>query len=228
VLVKNVRNYRYSPTEADMHPGYYDRSYNLNEIKQVWYISEPFANQTYAAHTFLSFEFYNGDFLAISIEARKVIGQDYSVWKGFLRTYPLMYVAADERDVVLLRANIRKDDVYVYPVKLSSDNARLLLTDMLQRMNTLQSKPAWYNTLTDNCTSAIVYHINRITPGRLPNLSWQLLLTGYADRYAIENGLLQTDLPYQQARNIYRITTKSQAIGDAVDYSQKIRQFDAP
>jgi hypothetical protein len=182
VTVRNVRNYRYTPTEADLKPNYYDRTYNLNDIKQVWYISEPFANQTYAAHTFLSFEFINGDFLAISIEARKQVGQNYSFWKGFLRTYPLMYVAADERDVVLLRANVRKDDVYVYPVKVAPDKARLLLTDMLTRMNSLQTKPEWYNTLTDNCTSAIVYHINRISPGRLPNLSWQLLLTGYADR----------------------------------------------
>lgn len=136
VTVKNVRNYRYGPTEKDMHPNYYDKTYDLREVKKVWYVTEPFNEDQMAAHTFVSFEFNNGDFLAISIEARKTKDQVYSIWKGFLRTYPLMYIAADERDVVLLRANLRKDKVYVYPVKLQKpENGRLLLEDMLKRMN---------------------------------------------------------------------------------------------
>lgn len=89
VAVKNVRNFRYYPTEEDMHPAYYNKIYDLNQIKKVWYVTEPFNENQLAAHTFVSFEFSNGDFLAISIEARKTKDQAYSVWKGLFHTYPL-------------------------------------------------------------------------------------------------------------------------------------------
>ena len=227
VTVKNVRNFRYYPTEADMHPGYYDKTYDLTQIKDVWYVTEPFNENQYAAHTFVSFEFNNGDFLAISIEARKTKGQIYSTWKGMLRTYPLVYIAADERDVILLRANIRKDKVYAYPVKLEkSENARLVLTDMLTRMNELtSSKPAWYNTLFANCTSSIAKHVNNITSGRISEFSWQLWLTASADELALKHGLLDTDLSIEQARKKYSINEASMRVGDMPNYSAEIRKF---
>lgn len=225
VKINNVRNFRYFPTEKDLIPAYYTKTYNLNEIKKIWYVAEPFNENKYAGHTFLSFEFNNGDFLAITMEARKTKDQVYSVWKGFLHTYPLIYIAADERDVLLLRANIRKDKVYVYPVKTtSSANSKLLLIDILNRMNTLAVKPVWYNTFFANCTSSIAYHINKITPNRVSKFSWQLLLTASADQLALKLGLLDTDLSVEQARQKYFVTDKSNQIGDTTDYSKLIRQ----
>ncbi|PIW78848.1 MAG: hypothetical protein COV80_03670 [Parcubacteria group bacterium CG11_big_fil_rev_8_21_14_0_20_48_46] len=227
VMVKNVRNFRYFPTEKDMHPAYYDKTYDLNQIKKVWYVTEPFNENQSAAHTFVSFEFNNGDFLAISIEARKTKDQIYSIWKGMLRTYPLVYIAADERDVLLLRANIRKDRVYVYPVKLEKpENGRLILVDMLTRMNELVStKPAWYNTLFANCTSSIAKHVNKITPGRISIFSWQLWLTASADELALEHRLIDTDLPIEQAREKYSVNEDSERVGDIPNYSTQIRNF---
>lgn len=226
VTVRNVRNFRYGPTEADMHPDYYTKTYDLNGITRVWYTTEPFNENKLAAHTYLSFEFANGDFLAITMEARKTKAQSYSIWKGMLRTYPLVYIAADERDVTLLRANLRKDEVYVYPVKLSKpENARLLLVDVLERMNDLLVHPVWYHTLFANCTSSIAYHVNRLSPDRVSPLSWQLWLTASADELALKRGLLDTDLPIEQARAKYAVTTRSQEVGDVPDYSKLIRQF---
>ena len=226
VMVRNVRNFRYGLTETDMHPGYYDRTYDLNQIRIVWYVTEPFNESAVAAHTFVSFEFATGDFLAISIEARKTNDQTYSVWKGLLHTYPLVYIAADERDVLLMRANLRKDKVYVYPVRLENpENARLLLVDMLQKMNRLTSTgPMWYNTLFANCTSSIAGHVNAISPGRVPVYSWQLWLTASADELALSRGLLDTDLPIDQARAKYNINEVSERVGDVPNYSALIRQ----
>lgn len=224
VTIRNVRNFRYAPTENDLHPAYYDKIYDLNGIARVWYVSEPFNEMKVAAHTFLSFEFMNGDFLAITIEARKTKDQEYSIWKGMLPTYPLAYIAADERDVVLLRANVRKDDVYVYPVKLSdSRNARILLADMLSRMNELPTRPEWYNALWRNCTSQIARHVNKISPGRISPWSWQLRLTSSADELALRRGLLDTDLPIEAARRAHLITSRSLEAGDVPEYSRLIR-----
>lgn len=228
VTMKNVRNFRYrgSENEADIEPAYYDKTYDLRQLVKVWYVVEPFQSFRVAAHTFLSFEFSNGDFLSISIEARKLKGQDYNLFWGLLHTYPIMYIAADERDAIFVRANIRKSEVYVYPVKLSRpENASRLLVDMLKQMNSLVVHPSWYNTLFANCTSMIAYHINRISPSRLSEDAWQLWLTGYADELALQQGLLDTDLPLAQARQKYYVTERSQAVGYAANYSRLIRQF---
>lgn len=224
--IRNVRNFRYYPTEADMYPSYYDRTYDLSQIKKVWYVTEPFNENKIAAHTFVSFEFNNGDFLAISIEARKTKGQKYSTLKGMLHAYPLVYIAADERDVVLLRANLRKDKVYVYPVKLEKpENAKLLLVDMLKEMNRLATTdPTWYNTLFANCTSRIASHVNKLTPGRISAFSWQLWVTSSADELALKRGLLDTKLPIEKAREKYNINEMSERIGDVPNYSAEIRK----
>lgn len=227
VTVRNVRNFQYrgSEEEGDLIPAYDDRTYDLSKIKRVWYVAEPFKSFAGAAHTFLSFEFENGDFLSISIEARKRKGQEYNVFLGLLRTYPLMYIAADEKDSILVRANIRQSRVYVYPVKLSKpENARLLLVDMLQRMNDLVVRPAWYNTLTANCTSLIAYHVNRVSARRISGFPWQLFFTAYADELALKSGLLDTNLSIDEARKRYDVTAKSQKIGYTEDYSRLIRE----
>lgn len=209
-----------------MHPDYYDKTYNLTQIKKVWFVTEPFNENKMAAHTLVSFEFNNGDFVAISIEARKTKGQKYSVWKGMLYSYPLVYVAADERDVILLRANVRKDKVYVYPAKLEKpDSARLLFVDMLEKMNELMTThPVWYNTLFANCTSSIAKHINKFTPGRISLFSWQLWLTASADELALNRGLLDTDLSIEKAREKFCINELSEKVGDVPNYSIEIRK----
>ncbi len=225
ITVKNIRNFRYGPTEADMHPGYYDKTFDLATLKKVWYVTEPFNGKKYAAHTFLSFEFEGDNFLSITIEARKTKDQQYSIWKGMMKTYPLIYIAADERDVVLLRANLRKDDVFVYPVNTTKENGQKLFVDMLERMNEMQTKPTWYNTFFANCTSSIAYHVNRVRDDRVP-FSWKVWLTGYADELAYDVNLLDTDLSLEDARKKYRINEKSEAAGDVPDYSVQIRKFE--
>ena len=223
VTIKNIRNFRYK-SEYDFTENYYDQTFDLNKISRVWYIVEPFENKSYAAHTFLSFEFSDGKFITISIEARKKKGQNYSLILGMFKTYPLMYIASDERDSIYMRTNVRQNEVYLYPAKATPEQARLLFVDMLFRMNEIAEKPAWYNTFTANCTSAIADHINKIWPGRLPKFLWQAWVTGYAEKMVFENGLIDTNLNLEEARKKYFITDKSNEVGGTSDYSQKIRE----
>ena len=226
VAVKNVRNFQYAANGNPTVEAYYDKTYDLSAIKRVWYITDPFHSGSPFAHTYLSFEFKNGSFLAITIEGRLTKGQQYSILGGLLRTYPLMYIAADELDVLYVRTNIYKDGAYVYPVHATPEQARLLLTDMLQRMNDIAVHPTWYNAVYANCTSSIAGHINKIWPGLLPVFDWEALFTNYADQLALQKGLLDTTLPLGQARQKFYVTRIAQKIGYVPNFSALVRQYD--
>ena len=226
VTVHNVRNFQY---DADRNPtveAYYDKTYDLRTIKKVWYITDPFSPGSPFAHTFISFEFTDGSFLAITIEGRLTKGQEYNMLNGTIHTFPLIYIAADERDVIYVRTNIHHDGVYVYPMRATPAQGRLLLTDMLARMNDLVAHPDWYNSIFANCTSSIANHINKIWPGVLPAFDWQELLTSYADELALQKGLVDTTLPLDQARRTFYVTDRAQKAGYVENFSTLIRQTD--
>ncbi|MEI6553407.1 MAG: DUF4105 domain-containing protein [bacterium] len=224
VNVKNVRNFQYDAYSQPTVESYYDKTYDLNKLKKVWYITEPFNPGSPFAHTFLSFEFSDGGFLAITIEGRLTKSEAYSALNGTLRTFPLMYIAADERDAVYIRANILKAPVYVYPLKANQKDGRLLLVSLLNRMNDLSIHPAWYSTLSANCTSSIAKHVNQIWPGMLPAFDWQVIITGYADKMALDRGLLDTNLNIEQAREKFYVTDIARKVGYTDNYSALIRQ----
>ena len=124
--VENVRNTTYRTTD-DYTPAYYDKTFDLDALESAWYIVEPFSDWEGAAHTFLSFGFAGGEYLAISVEIRKEEGETFSALKGLLKRYEVMYVIADERDVIKVRTNYRRDDGYLYPVKATREQIRALL-----------------------------------------------------------------------------------------------------
>ena len=225
VTVKNVRNFQYSASGTPTVEDWYDKTYDLNKLQKVWYAIDPFDPSSLFAHTFLSFQFSDGSFLAITIEARLTKTQEYNMWNGFIRSFPLMYIAADERDAVYLRTNIYKDSLYVYPLRANPHDARLLLVDMLNRMNDIAIHPTWYNAIYANCTSSIASHVNKIWPGLLPKFDWQVLFTSYADKLALDKGLLDTDLSLNPARKKFYVTDIAGKVGYVKDFSDLIRKF---
>ena len=92
-------------------------------------------------------------------------------------------------------------------------------------MNELAVHPAWYNSIFANCTSSIAQHVNKIWPGLLPTFDWQVVLTNHADELALSKGLLDTDLPLDQARKKFYITDISQKLGYVDNYSVLIREL---
>ncbi|HNP79692.1 MAG TPA: DUF4105 domain-containing protein [Candidatus Pacearchaeota archaeon] len=218
--IKNIRNFTYDEGEKVISADYYDRTYNLNELKRVWYVYEPFG---YAAHSLLSFEFENNVFLTISIEAKTNIHQSYNAFAGVFRTYPLMYVVADERDSLLVRANIRKNNVVLYPTTTNKEDARKLLLEMLREVNELNTRPKWYNTLNANCTSLIAYHVNQVWPNTIP-YSWKLVFSGFSDELVYDHGFIDTSLSLKEAKIYYDITERSRVTGNNPNYSIIIRE----
>jgi len=221
VHIKNIRNFVYEST-ATYTPQYYDKTFNLSELSTIDYIVEPFGSIG-AAHTFLSFGFDDGSQIAISVEIRKEVGESFSPWKGVLRQYELVYVVADERDVVKLRTNYRKDDVYLYPVTTTKEHMRILFIDMLTRVNTLAQKPEFYNTVTNNCTTNIAQHINTITPNRI-SWDYRLLFPENSDVLAQELGLIAKGMTIEEARAKYRVNEKAEQYAEDPEFSKKIRE----
>lgn len=222
VTINNVRNFSYI-SENDYTSNYYSKTYDLNKIRSVDYIVEPFGDFSGAAHTFLSFGFEGGNYVAISVEIRKKKGQTFSPLKGLFKQYTLVYVVADERDVVKLRTNYRKDDVYVYPTRIDQDNARRLFLNMVERVNKLYNEPEFYNTITNTCTTNIVRHVNEIVPGKIP-WSFKVLMPGYSDQLAYRLGIIDTDLPYDAIRDTFIINEKAIRYADDPHFPQKIRE----
>ncbi len=223
VHLQNIRDFTYRSTD-DYDVRYRDQSFDLDAIESVWYVVEPFSDWEGAAHTFLSFGFENGEYVGISIEIRKEEGEEFSTWKGLLRRYELMYVIGTERDLIGLRANHRRDDVFLYPVKATPEQTQTLFLHMLARVNALREKPEFYNTLFNTCTTNIVGHINAVFPGTVP-FDVRILFPGYSDRFAYELGLLDTDLPFEEARAHFKINDRAAAFADDPDFSSRIRAF---
>jgi len=220
--VYNIRNCTYR-TVDDYDVAHYDKTFALDTLTSVDFIVVPFLDTPGIAHTMLSFGFEDRDYLAVSVEIRKEQGEKYSPVKGFLRQYELIYVVADERDVIQLNAIHHLADVYVHRARATPSQVRELFVDVMQRVNKLADEPEFYDTLTNNCTTNIRDHVNRLNPDRVP-YDYRVLLPGYSDKLAYELGLLETDVSFEQTRLRNRVNYRAYAHRDDPDFSLMIRR----
>lgn len=228
VTVHNIRNFDYR-SEFDFVPAYYTKTYNLKELVGIDLFAVYWMGPA-IAHTIMSFNFGEKDHLAVSIEARKELNEGYSTIKGFFRQYELTYIVADERDVIRLRTNYRKnppEDVYLYRIHARKENIRRLFLEYLWKINKLHEKPVFYNTLLDNCTTAIWVN-TRVYPGHLP-FSWKILLSGYVPEYLYESKSLNNQLTFEELQRLAYINPVAHAADQSPDFSQRIRAaYDKP
>ncbi len=223
VTVHNIRNFAYR-TETDYTPAYYDRRFDLRQLSGVDLVAVYWMGPA-IAHVFLSFAFADGQHLAFSIETRKEKNEDYSTLKGFFRQYELYYVVADERDVIRLRTNYRHnppESVHVFRLRSKPEHQRRLFLEYLRQINALKEKPAFYNTLTTNCTTNIWFNA-RVIDANLP-FSWKILASGHVPELLYERGQLQDDgLPFAELQRRAEVNARAQAADQAADFSQRIR-----
>jgi hypothetical protein len=220
VTIENVRNFNYR-SETDYDQRWETRTYDLDRVKGVdLFLS--FWGPTQIAHTIVSWEFDDGQHLAISIETRKEKGESYSAIRGFYRQYELYYVVADERDLVGLRTNYRGEQVYLFRIRVPPSQARALLVDYLDEVNRLADHPQWYNALTQNCTTTIRGHAQNVGAGG--RLDWRLLANGHLDQLLYERGQIDTDLPFEDLRARSNITETAKAADNSPDFSARIRK----
>lgn len=220
VTLHNVRNCDYR-TETDYTPHWETRTVHLSQMTGID-VAINYWGSPWIAHPIVSFQFADAPPLCFSIEIRKKLGQTYSTIGGLYRQFELIYIAADERDVIRLRTNYRKEDVYLYHTTISPERARERFLEYVHSINDLRNKPRWYNAITTNCTTSI--RTQHPPKERVP-WDWRILLNGKGDELMYERHAIVTGgLPFAELKARSLIDTRARAANDSPDFSQLIRE----
>lgn len=221
VSVRNIRSFKYHE-DGSFTEHWYDKTVDLRRLDRLDVIAVHWMGDD-IAHIMVSFGF-GDDQIAVSIEARKERGEDYSTLGGFFRQYELYYVLADESDVIGLRTTYRNppEDVYVFNVAARKENIKLLFLEYAKKVNQLQIQPEFYNTGTTNCTTNIAMHVHTIN--RDAKFDWRALISGHFPELIYEAGGMDTSMPYADLRKISLVNEKARAADGTIDFSRRIRE----
>lgn len=225
VTLNDVRHCDYR-TETDYTPHWEARTVRLSQLSGVD-VATIYWGSPWIAHVIVSFRFADAPPICFSIETRMKVGESYSALAGFYRRYELIYVVADERDVIRVRTNYRQgahgqgEDVYLYRTTATPGQTRIRFLEYLHALNTLHDHPRWYNAVTANCLTSIR---TQSDPAHRNRWDWRLLLNGKMDQLLYERGDLVTGgLAFPALKAHSRINPAARAAGDAPDFSTLIR-----
>lgn len=220
VILDGVRNFDWRTTD-DYTQRWERRSYDLDQLESLDMITSYWSGPA-IAHVLISFGFSDGQHLVFSVEIRRERGEKFNEIGGFFKEFELSIIAADERDIIRVRTNVRGEDDYLYRVRLPREDIRALFLAYVRQMNELARTPRFYNTLTVNCTT-LIYHMVEHIVGRLP-FSYGLVLSGYLPRYVYSIGGLDSRYPLAELRTLGRITERARQADRSADFSQAIRR----
>jgi hypothetical protein len=227
VRIDGVRDFEHCPAGGDVVERWFSRTYDLEDLDSVWYVLSPFdRDRRGPAHAFLTFGFGDTAFVAVSVEARRERDEDYSIWRGMANGYELIYVVAEERDVLGLRVLCRDDDVFVYPLRVAPAKARRLFRDVLETANRLAERPQFYHTIWNSCASNLLAHANAVAERRIPG-GWRVALPGYSDEVLHALGLVDGEGSLAEVRARFLVNDRVRRHAGSADLSAKIRRSDA-
>ncbi len=221
VEIFDIRNFDYR-AENDFSENYYDKTYHLNDLESLSFILSYWDGGTVVAHTILSFGFNNGEYLAVSAETRQEKGEPQRLLQGFFKQYEMIYILADERDIIRLRTNFRKEEVFLYPTRLNKQKVRQIFNVIIARVNKLYHQAEFYNTLTHNCFTTLRADFSTISPPK-NRFDWRILANGYADQMLYENGDIDTDLSFSAAKEVFHINQYVSGDSSPNNFSKRIR-----
>lgn len=221
VRVHNIRNFDYK-TPADFTVRYYDKTFDLNKLETADYALSYWDGNEAIAHTLISFGFGDGDYLTVSVETRLEQGEPQTGMGGFYKQYELIYILGDERDLLRLRSNFRKEEVFVYPTNFNKKDVRKFFEAIVERINSIAEKPEFYNTITHSCISSLTKDFSKVLEVRDPfNYKW--LLNGYSDELMFEHGALKSNGSFADTKQFRHINQYVQDDNSGDGFSRKIR-----
>jgi hypothetical protein len=220
VIMRNVRNFEWR-SDSDYTQRWETRYYDLNRLQSVDMILSYWGSPA-IAHLIVSFGFDGGDHLAFSVEIRRDRHEDFSEIGGFFKEFELSVIAADERDIVQVRTNVRDERDYLYHIRLPMPEKRSLFLAYIDQANRLAQHPRFYNTVTANCTT-LVYHMLKRIVGHLP-IDYRILFSGYLPEYVYGVGGLDKRYPLEVLRSLGYIGERAKKADGRADFSARIRQ----
>ena len=220
LLLRNVRNFDWR-SETEAVPAWYDVVVDPEKIASVDMILSVWDHPD-IAHTLVSFGFEDGQQVVFSAETRKEKGEVYSTLGGFFRLYELILIAADERDIVRLRTDMRGEQVALYPIDLTSEQRKTLFSAFVDYGNALAVKPAWYNTLITNCTTVPYLMVTRFSDK--VTLDHRMMLSGRLPEYLHELGVLAKGQDMTEVRARARLGQLGPALPDGKAFSRAMRK----
>jgi len=217
IVLHDVRDFDYR-SEDDFTPAWRTRTLHFSKLRGadifITYWGSP-----YMAHPIISFDFGEDGRVCFSIETRQEKGEGYSALGGLYRRFELIYVVAEERDVIRLRTNYRQgEDVYLY--RLHAPQVRESFMEYVRVLNALHEEARWYNAITNNCTSAIRH---QRAAERRSGWDWRMLVNGFGDELLYERGAISNSLPFGELKALARINDKARAADQDPDFSSRIR-----
>ncbi len=222
VTLTNVRDFTWR-RDDDYDVRWETQTYDLDHLVSADAILSYWSSRA-IAHAMISFGFDDGRHVVFSVEIRKKRGEAFSSIGGFFKQFETVLVAAEENDIVRVRTNVRGEDDYLYPMTLERPTMRRLFLAYVEAANQLARRPAFYNTVTSNCTTLVYRMARQINPG-LP-MDIRLLLTGHLQGYLRDHDAIDTREPEAVQRARARITDKARRVGPGEDFSHAIRAPD--
>ena len=211
VTIEGVRHFVYR-SETDFDARWESRTIDLDRVRGLDVFVSDWGWRD-LVHTIVSWQIEGEAPLAISIESRREVGEPFDPVRGLLRQYELIYVIADERDVIRLRTNVRGERVHLYPTSTSPDLARRLLVSYLEEVNRLREEPEFYDSLTRNCSTTTRRHLASI--GVEDTWDWRVVFNGHIDELLYARGVIDTSMPFDALRQASDITDRARnAIDD--------------
>ncbi len=135
VTLHNVRNFQWRG-KTDYTQRWETRGYDLDRLNSVDMIMSYWTGPA-IAHLLISFGFDDGEHVVFSVEIRREKHESFSEIGGFFKEFELSILAADERDVIRVRTNIRGEDDYLYRIRMPVPAMRELFLSYIDQANSL-------------------------------------------------------------------------------------------
>jgi hypothetical protein len=199
IAIKNIRNFQYRSLD-DFTPQYDARTVHLSNLRGADILFFNWGIR-WMSHPVLVFDFGTDGRICMSIEVRYRKDQKYSIVRSLYRQQELIFVVADERDVILRRTKWGpSQEALLYHFNVDIEELRTTFLDYITAINSLYDTPRWYHGLCANCTTSFFR-----LPSRRCRLDWRVIANGRLDEALYEAGRLDRSVPFDELRKRARV-----------------------
>ena len=220
VTFHNFRNFDHAP-DGTITERWEDRVVHLSNLRGLDYVHDAFGGKL-IAHSMFSFDFGPDGHVVISIETRREKGEAYSQFGGLYKMFELQYIFGDERDLIRVRTNIRKEPVHLYRTSFTPEQVLEAFLTTVKTQNALSQQPRFYNVLSANCSTS---YRAQTPANERARFDIRMLANGMLDELIYEKkGFVTDGLSFEELRKRSLINEVARDAHDDPAFSTRIRE----